>query len=174
MTALHGMEGAKNTMSNGIRLRLLAAGIFASAALTVWGQDRGSPIQPSPVGEPMPVSIVALLATPEGLNHKAVQAIGFLVIEFEGSRLCLHREDYEYGLPNCVSLDLSELQMEQFWGLNLKHVLLQGTVVAQRDRFGGVSVTIEQVSRLETWAELPREAPRCPHITCDKPPPKKR
>jgi hypothetical protein len=44
------------------------------------------------------VSIVQLIANPERYDGKRVQFIGFLRIEFEGTAVYLHREDYEWGI----------------------------------------------------------------------------
>lgn len=44
------------------------------------------------------VSVVQLIANPERYDGKHIQLIGFLRIEFEGTAIYLHREDYEQGI----------------------------------------------------------------------------
>jgi hypothetical protein len=46
----------------------------------------------------LPVSMVTLLAMPASSSAKQVQVSGFLVLDFEGQALYLHKEDYQEGL----------------------------------------------------------------------------
>jgi hypothetical protein len=108
----------------------------------------------SNTSEPMEVSMVALLASPQKYNGKSIRTRGFMCLEFEGNALYLHEEDYRYGLrKNAVQLILTKAQEEQFKSLSLKHVLVEGTLSAEnwgveRGMYNG---SIGNITRLEYW-----------------------
>ncbi|MEO8803474.1 MAG: hypothetical protein ABI304_06660 [Rudaea sp.] len=45
------------------------------------------------------VSLIQLIANPDRYEGKLVQVTGFVVLEFEGNAIYLHREDFENSLP---------------------------------------------------------------------------
>ena len=111
--------------------------------------------------EPTNVGMAALLAAPQSYDGKPIRTIGFLSIEFEGNALYLHEEDYWYrNTKNAVKLLLSKSQEEQFKSLSLKHVLIEGTVSAdkwevERGMYNG---SIGDIARVEFWrprADIP-------------------
>lgn len=103
--------------------------------------------------EPVDVGMIALTATPERYEGKFIRTHGFLCLEFEGDAVYLHEEDYRYGLTkNSLALRISKSQREQFKGLNLRYVLIEGTIYAKglesTDRWSGA---IGKITRLEAW-----------------------
>jgi hypothetical protein len=98
------------------------------------------------------VGMVALLANPQNYDRKLIQTIGVLCVEHEGDALYLHFEDAQHlNDKNAFSLRFSAAQREQFKSLNLKYVLIEGTMYAngpERSEFGGA---IGNITRLEAW-----------------------
>ncbi len=109
--------------------------------------------------EPSAVSMIALLASPQDYNGRSIRTTGFLCIEFEGNALYLHEEDYRYSMTkNALKLDLSREQEEHFKDLSLKHVLIEGTVEANRQSVerGMFTGSLKNITRLETWPPIGR------------------
>lgn len=101
---------------------------------------------------PVDLGMVALLAAPEKYESKVVRVIGFLCIEFEGDALYLHEEDYRYGLTkDSFALRLTDSQRKQFKNLNLKYVLIEGTVYANGPELDMWSGAIGNIVRFEAW-----------------------
>jgi hypothetical protein len=76
----------------------------------------------------LPMSIVTLLAQPPSKSVKRVQVSGFLVLEFEGDALYLHKEDYEQGLTrNAIPIYLSPEQQKQYKDLTGTYVTVEGS-----------------------------------------------
>ncbi|HKW18442.1 MAG TPA: hypothetical protein VJO35_13125 [Terriglobales bacterium] len=104
--------------------------------------------------EPINVSMVALLSSPERYDGKLVRTIGFLRLEFEGNALYLHEEDYLHRITkNALELSLSKEQEERYKMLSTKYVLIEGTVSASRWE-AETSISsghIKDVTRLEYW-----------------------
>jgi hypothetical protein len=50
------------------------------------------------------VSIIELIANPQAFHDKPVRVTGFMHVEFEGSAIYLHQEDYVRGLYNGIKL----------------------------------------------------------------------
>lgn len=110
--------------------------------------------EPSPNSEPASVGMVALLAAPEKYDGVRVRTFGFLRIEFEGNALYLHQEDYRNRLrKNAMELNLSVKQEKELMALNLKYVVIEGTVsgdraVVERGMYGGA---LGKITRIEYW-----------------------
>jgi hypothetical protein len=131
---------------------IIAVGVLFVSGLASSSQRRtdSSPSR----GEPINVGLVALLGSPERYDGRRIRTVGLLCIEFEGNALYLHEEDYQYRMTkNAAELDLSKAQEEQFKSLSLKHVLIEGTVSADRGELerGMYGATIGKVTRLEYW-----------------------
>ena len=100
------------------------------------------------------VSIVQLIANPERYDGKSVQLIGFLRIEFEGTAVYLHREDYERGIEkNALWINLptgmSEAQAD---AVNGQYVICLGTFdAAHQGHMGLFSGEIKNIERLQLW-----------------------
>jgi hypothetical protein len=121
----------------------------------------------SPNSEPASVGMVALLAAPEKYDGVQIRTFGFLRIEFEGNALYLHQEDYRNRLrKNALELNLSAEQEKELMPLNLKYVVIEGTVSGNRGvvERGMYSGALGKVTRVEYWhprsdADRPRSSP---------------
>lgn len=100
------------------------------------------------------VSIVDLIANPLAYDGKQVQVIGYLVLEFEGNSVYLHREDYEMnisrnGLWVSLAKDASKAESQCKSG---NYVLLLGKFNANnRGHMDMWSGSIENVSKCLMW-----------------------
>jgi hypothetical protein len=113
-------------------------------------QTQKSPDSPDPIN----IGMVALLAAPQKYDGKLIRTVGFACLEFEGNALYLHEEDYrQRNTKNAVKLLLSKHQEEQFKSLSLRHVLIEGTVSADKWGLekGMYSGSIGNITRLEYW-----------------------
>lgn len=80
-------------------------------------------------GEKMKVvSMIELIANPEKFDGQRVIAQGFVRLEFEGTGLYFHEEDYRYGLRNNgVALGIPRAERDQAEKCNLKYCTIIGT-----------------------------------------------
>ena len=100
------------------------------------------------------VSIVRLIANPERYDGKQVQLIGFLRIEFEGTALYLHREDYERGIEkNALWINIpTGMSKAQADAVNGQYVICLGTFdAAHHGHMGLFSGEIKNIERLQLW-----------------------
>jgi hypothetical protein len=123
--------------------------VVLSTAAT--GQNR-TPAQ-ARKAQPLFVSMVALLASPQKYDGKLIRVIGVLGIQFESNALYLHEEDYEYGITkNSFFVRLTEEQEKKFRALDKKHVIVEGMFSANgpeaREMTSGA---IFNIYRLEGW-----------------------
>jgi hypothetical protein len=76
------------------------------------------------------VSLVRVLANPNAMNGVPVTVGGYMHLEFEGNRLCLHRDDVEQMIrTNCVSLSVPDVKRAMV--LNDRYVMVEGVVDGQ-------------------------------------------
>ena len=103
-------------------------------------------------GEPVQVSMAALIATPERFDGKLIRVIGFMHLEFEGQCLYLHREDFEHAIiGNWVWLDVD---IATHKAKNDNYVIIQGVFDAEsRGHFGMSAGTIHSINRLDVWQQ---------------------
>jgi hypothetical protein len=98
------------------------------------------------------VSMVRLIAVPEKYAGRQVQVLGFLSIAEEEEALYLSQEDYLHGVAtSSLSLRLAGDQRNRAKALNLKYVLVEGTLSLQKGPFKWGNATIVNVHRLEEW-----------------------
>ena len=100
------------------------------------------------------LSIVQLIANPERYDGKRVQLIGFLRIEFEGTAVYLHREDYERGIEkNALWINIpTGMSKAQSDAVNGQYVICLGTFdPAHHGHMGLFSGEIKNVERLQLW-----------------------
>jgi hypothetical protein len=102
--------------------------------------------------QPMDVSLIQLIATPEKYQGQRVRIRAFLRIEFEGNAVYLHKEDYEKAIHrNGLWIDLPK-GISSSKGLSSQYVLAEGVFDGNRkghlDLWSG---TISDVTRLEPW-----------------------
>jgi hypothetical protein len=120
--------------------------------ISVLGSSPGSKPDESP--KHVTVGMIALLADPERYSGIRIRTFGFLSLEFEGNALYFHEEDYKSGLgKNALELNLTQEQEKQFKTLNLKYVIIEGTVVStrasvERGLSGGA---LGKITRVELW-----------------------
>src|SRR5580704_17864684 len=85
------------------------------------------PAQTSPT-EPLKVSIIQLLATPERFEGKSVVVSGFLRIQQEADLLYLSKEDYDNViLSNALWIDVSRDMLKDREKIDLNYVRIVGT-----------------------------------------------
>ncbi len=106
--------------------------------------------------EPVSVTMVELIASPEKFEGKSVRVIGYLHLEFEGTVLYLHKEDYDHALlGNGIWVDIRDLKSK----LSDNYVLLEGTFTAKKHGHLGMwRGELQDVRRSLIWST--REHPR--------------
>ena len=128
-------------------LRLLAV-LAPIALLAGLGATRAAGAQES---EPVTVSLVQLIATPERYDGKRVLVDGFVWLEFEGDAVYLHKDDYEHALyKNGLWLDVPERYEKQRRTLRGRYALVVARFDAgSKGHFGMWSGGLRDVERLE-------------------------
>ena len=103
------------------------------------------------------VSLIHLIATPSLYQGQLVRVIGYGKIEFEGTKICLHREDIEAGISeNCLwmSIDHKALGSKngKYMYVSPRHMLVEGVFDREETGHGGLnSGSIHSINRLEEW-----------------------
>ncbi len=152
-----GKDG-RTSLRNPIFLALLLAVFFTRAQQGV-SQNAGYYPQGGVDYGPQDVSLIQLIANPQFYDMKRVRVIGYLHLEFEGNAIYLHREDFEYGISNnALSINLpKDITANQIKSVNDRYVICSGRFSANKHGHMGLfSGEIEEVSRLQMWAESPR------------------
>lgn len=100
--------------------------------------------------QPTRVSLVQLIANPNEYDGKFVRVIGFVSVEFEGTAVYLHQEDFKYDITqNAIWL---EMDFERNKKLNQRYVLIEGTFDADHNGHKGLfSGSIKDIKRLQVW-----------------------
>jgi hypothetical protein len=98
--------------------------------------------------QPLSVSLLQLIATPDAFEGKYVRVHGFVRIEHEGTAIYLHREDYEHMLTkNGLWLAASVAVAE-----GSKEAQVQGRFTAKTQGHLGLwSGAIEDITRMQPW-----------------------
>ena len=116
-------------------------------------------IDDAPHGSPM--SIVTLLAQADSQKTKRVQVQGFLVLDFEGERLYLHKEDYDLQLfMNSVYVALSPDQKIQYKELDKSYVTIEASFHGRRSTeeiFSGSLFNVREIRKLLSGRTVPGE-----------------
>lgn len=136
---------------------LLAAlgGVMAPAA---WAAKVAQVPQPGQAGQgaqggraapgPQEVSIIELLANPARFDGKQIRVTGYLVREFEGDAIYLHRDDYDHaifrnGLWTTFARDESEQRCK-----SRRYASVEGKFSARnRGHLGAWGGAIENIAR---------------------------
>jgi hypothetical protein len=109
------------------------------------------------------VSLVRLIANPANYAGKPIQTIGFLCIAEEEENLYLSEEDYLHGLYiNSIDLRLTESQRERAKTLNLKYVIVEGTLSLHGVHPNWPMLRLVNIHRLDEWnihRQPPADAP---------------
>ena len=99
----------------------------------------------------LPTSMVTLLAQPAIKNAQRVQVSGFLVLDFEGEALYLHKEDYQEGLTrNAIRIALTPEQEKQYKDLAGSYVWVEASFLKRRnseDIFTGSLFDVRQIRK---------------------------
>src|ERR1019366_417898 len=105
--------------------------------------------------QPLYVSLLQLIATPDTFDGKYVRVIGFVCIEHEGTGIYLHREDSEHGLTkNGIWLVVAETAVEGSKEAQVKdrYALIEGRFAAKKKGHRGMwSGSIEDITRMQHW-----------------------
>lgn len=106
---------------------------------------------PKPGGPVEDVSLVQLIASPIKHQGQNVRVIGYVKLEFEGTAIYLHQEDFSQGLTkNALWLDMTRPDggASGFEG----YAVVEGTFDSTKHGHMGLfSGAIEQVTRLDRW-----------------------
>ena len=107
--------------------------------------------------QPLYVSMIQLIATPDAFDGKFVRIKGFVRIEHEGSSIYLHREDAEHGLyKNGLWLAVSDSATPGSKEAEVKdrYALIEGQVNAKMTGHKGLwSGSVEKVTRMIAWEQ---------------------
>jgi hypothetical protein len=116
----------------------------------VEGEKPGSSPQ-----QPLSVSLLQLIATPEAFDGKYVRVWGFVRVEHEGTAVYLHREDFEQSLTrNGLWLHASDIADEgsREAKVNNRYALVEGQFNAKMKGHRGLwSGSIDKIARMEPW-----------------------
>lgn len=97
------------------------------------------------------VSIITLLAESAKKIPYRVQVSGFLMLEFEGNALYLHREDYQEGLArNAIRLSLTPEQQKNYKDLAGGYVVVEASFQKRsdsEDTFTGSLFNVRQIRK---------------------------
>jgi hypothetical protein len=137
----HGVQAMKSIPKLAVAATMMLIGGQLSLA-----QATADDAQPA-----LPVSIVKLLAQPASNNAKRVQVSGFLVLDFEGQALYLHREDYQEGLTrNAVRVALLPEQLKQYEDFAGSYVSIGASFIKRRnseDIFTGSLFDVKEIRK---------------------------
>ena len=99
--------------------------------------------------EPIRVSLVQLIANPEKYDGKVVFVVGFVSLEFEGSAIYLHEEDYKHALyRNGLWIDIPNDMRRREAGVDRKYVMIIGTFNAKElGHKGAWSGSIQKITK---------------------------
>jgi hypothetical protein len=126
-----------NTTGRG---RALASALLLITASQGSGQaDNRTPVVP----------LVALVAQPQQHAGAKVVTMGFCSLEFEGTLLYLHEEDYRQALMmNAIWLDVPSMRPDKPNPVHEAYCLVEGTFSARSTRVGAPGI-LEHITRLE-------------------------
>ena len=107
------------------------------------------------------ISIIQLIVTPEKFDGKRVAVMGFLRLEFEGTAIYIHQDDYEHGIvKNGVWVSPLNGMCEKPKNLDQKYVLLEGRFDANKNGHMGLfSGSIVEITRCKSWFSSPKKTP---------------
>jgi len=133
---------------------LLGVGVFA---LSSGAATAGDPPRPGGAGDVQSVSMIQLIASPSVYEGQRVAVTGFCNIEFEGSAVFLHEEDFRHGLRiNAVQLELPDPVPAAFRKAQRRYAMLEGVFAAPRVGAPGYRGRLHSITRVEPipgWAE---------------------
>ncbi len=104
--------------------------------------------------QPDDVSLLRLIAMPQQFDGKFVRVIGFLRLEFEGTVLYLHEEDYKHGLfKNAVWVNYP-FNTPAAKAIDKKYVIMEGIFDAKNHGHMGLSSgELHTITRADLWSD---------------------
>jgi hypothetical protein len=131
---------------------ILRNAIIVMVCLLVGGRSNGWGAT-GKSSEPINVGMLALLAAPQKYNGKIIRTIGYLYLRSDSDALFFHQEDLEIPiLKDSFSLELTLEQKQQFKGLSLTYVMVQGVMRSSgADGRGLNSGTITHITMVHGW-----------------------
>lgn len=124
---------------------LLASALLASSSAAATAQQ----------AEPLDVSVVSLLATPERYDGQRIRTEGFLSVQFENTALWLDRDAWDHGLSrNAIWVDgvyRMNPRAREDGRLSRRYVDITGRFRAkyQSGHMGAYSGQLEQIEKIE-------------------------
>jgi hypothetical protein len=141
------MKTVKENQMIPLLYRIIIATFLLVIGSASWAQTSAEDAPHAP-----PISIVTLLAEPVSKSPQRVQVAGFLVLEFEGQALYLHREDYQQQLMrNAIRIALTPEQEKQYKDLSGSYVLVEASFRKARnseDIFTGSLFNVRRMVKL--------------------------
>jgi len=130
------------------------AGIATANVAGGKAPNEGEKPGPSPQ-QPLSISLLQLIATPDAFDGKYVQVIGFVHLEQEGTAIYLHREDWEQMLTkNGLWLQANDGTSDGSKEAQVKdrYALIEGRFAAKKMGHMGLwSGSIEDITRMQPW-----------------------
>jgi hypothetical protein len=127
-----------------------AASNAAGGKAPAEGEKPGSSSQ-----QPLSISLLQLIATPDAFDGKYVRVQGFVCIEHEGTAVYLHREDAEHMLTkNGLWLAANDATPDDSKEAQVKdrYALIEGRFTAKKQGHMGLwSGSVEDITRMESW-----------------------
>ncbi len=103
--------------------------------------------------EPLDISLIRLIATPERFRGRLVRVIGYLVFEFEGNAMYLHGDDALFSISaNALAVQTTreiDQRRASLGGYVLMEAVFDPEVTGHRGLF--CSGGLVKVRRCESW-----------------------
>lgn len=121
-------------------MKTIVAALMMAAAMAAQAAPAARP--------PQDVSLIELIANPARFDGKQIRVTGYLVREFEGDAIYLHRDDYDHGIQRnglwvTFAKDSPELRCK-----TLRYASVEGKFVArERGHLGLWSGSIDRIAR---------------------------
>jgi hypothetical protein len=132
-------------------MRLILEVAFAAILMLIAERVSLAQATTDDVQHALPASIVTLLAQHASNIVKRVQVAGFLVLDFEGEALYLHKEDYQEGLTrNAIRMALTPEQMKQYQNFAGSYVSIEASFIKRRnseDIFTGSLFDVKEIRK---------------------------
>src|SRR5215210_6665436 len=100
------------------------------------------------------LSLIQLIASPHLHDGKRVRVIGYLRLDFEGTKIYIHETDYwKFIFPNAVWMSFGSAPISKEWQrLNGRYVLVEGLFsTKQKGHLGGYDSSITEITNIEPW-----------------------
>ena len=101
------------------------------------------------------ISMLRLIVNHEKYHNKTVQIIGYLNLEFEGTAIYFHKEDYENGSSRngmWVSFNEDLSKKKDLQKFSKKYVIIQGKFdMNSKGHMGMFGGSIKNITRLDEW-----------------------